>query len=298
VGPLLDIVYVVALATTLWATALGSGLSHRMGEVAAAAANHRRFARIVVLDTVAIPLVVYALTRVLAVPEGYAAGLVLVGAASGGAIGLAVVRMAHADVPLAIGLIVVLEIGNLLTIPFWSSILASGSVRPPLGDVVATLVLGVLVPLILGMTLRARRPNRAKVWAGTLGRVSAAGFVTVVAIAVGRDIGDVITAAVSVSLVALITVGVALLSGWSVGYPGSASRSTAALVTSVRANTPALAVASATYGASSYASSAIVVFALVSLLVSGLMAVPLSRVQSPGWVREGSEGSTAPSVLD
>jgi len=266
------------------------GDCHRQRTLASAWRGHRghgdrrRFVRIVVLDAVVIPLLVYALVRVLAVPEGYAAGLILVGAASAGAIGLAVVRIAHGDVPLAIGLIVVLELGNLVSIPFWSAILLSGQVRPPLGDVVATLVLGVLLPLIVGTGLRHVRPGRAAGWARAMRRASTVSLVILIAIAVGRDIGDVVGAAAAVSLVALVTVTAALLAGWAVGSPGRASASTAALVTATRAGTPALAVASGTYGLSSDAVSAIVVFALVSLLVSGLVAVSLVRAharQSP-----------------
>lgn len=67
--------YVLALAATLWATAVGSGLSHRLGEVVSAAADRRRFLRVVALDAIVVPLIVFALTRVLDVPEGYAAGL-------------------------------------------------------------------------------------------------------------------------------------------------------------------------------------------------------------------------------
>ena len=275
-----DLAYVLALVVTLWAAAIGSGLSHRPGEVTAAMADRRRFVRIVVLDAVGVPLLVYLLVRVLAVPEGYAAGLILVGAASAGAIGLAVVRFADGDVPLAIGLIVVLELGNLVTIPLWSTIMLSGPVRPPLGDVVATLVLGVVLPLIVGTGLRHVRPQRAQAWARAMRRVSTVSLVLLVAIAVGRDVGDVIGAAAAVSLVAIVTVTAALLAGWAVGTPGEASRSTAALVTSSRASTPALAVASGTYGLSSDAASAIVVFALVSLLMSGLVAVALARVRS------------------
>ena len=120
----------------------------------------------------------------------------------------------------------------------------------------------------------------ARGWARALRRVSTVSLVTLIAIAVGRDISDVVGAAAAVTLVALVTVTAALLAGWAVGSPGRASRSTAALVTATRASTPALAVASGTYGLSSDAASAIVVFALVSLLVSGLVAVSLARAQA------------------
>ena len=238
------------------------------------------------LDAILVPLFVWGLVRILGVPEGYASGLILVGAASAGAIGLAKVRLASGDVPLAIGLIVVLELGNLVTIPVWSAILLTGPVRPPLGDVVVTLALAVLLPLLVGTGLRHLWPRRARGWARTLGRISAVSLVILVAIAVGRDVGAVIDAASAVSLVAVITVITALLTGWAVGSPGRASRSTAALVTSSRASTPALAVAGGTYGLSSDAALAIVAFAVISLVISGLAAVVLSRAHSreSAWV--------------
>jgi bile acid:Na+ symporter, BASS family len=275
----LNLAFSVALIVTLWATAVGSGLSHLPAEVIAATGNRRRFTRLIVLDAVAMPLVIYALARALAVPEGYTAGLVLVGAASAGAIGLAIVRLAAGDMPLAIGLVVVLEAGNLITIPLWSTILLPDGVRPPLGDVAGTLVLGVLVPLLAGNALRALRPERAKTWAAMLATVSRWGLAITVAIIVALDVSVLVDAWTAlVPIVALIAALCALAVGWVAGGPLQRSRATGALVMAVRANTPALAVASATYGATSQTSAAIVVFALVALVVAPVFAVWLRRI--------------------
>lgn len=273
----LDLAFGLALGITLLATSVASGLSHRPVSVLAAARDRGRFARILVLDAIVVPLVVFAFVKAFGVPEDYAAGLILVGSASAGAIGLAAVRIARGDVPLAIGLIVVLEAANVVTIPIWSSLLLDGPLAPPIRDVLVTLVIGVLVPLGVGMLLRGRQPERATGWARSLTRLSAVTFAVVVAIAVGRDLDTVLGAARSVTAVALATVAATLACGWGLGYPGRASRTTASLVTSVRANTPALAVASASYGATSAAAAAIVVFALVSLLVAGVAAAVLAR---------------------
>jgi predicted Na+-dependent transporter len=143
-------------------------------------------------------------------------------------------------------------------------------------------VLGVLLPLLVGMAIRMRYPDRARPWASALGRVSALGFVAVVAVAVARDIGELAEAASEVWIVAAVTASAALLLGWSVGYPGRDARATAALVTSVRANAPAPAVASGAYGLTSEAASAIVAFAIASLLIAGVVAVPLARARPRG----------------
>lgn len=277
----LDLAYLVAVWVTLWATAVGSGLSHRPSEVVRAASNSRRFASIVVLNAVAIPLVVAALTRALAVPDGYAAGLIIVGAASAGSLGLTSVRIARADLPLAIGLIVVLEVGNILAIPVWSTILLSGVAQPRPSEILTTLVLGVLLPLGVGQGIRVLLPARAQGWAHVLALVSIVGFIGVIGLILVRDMKEVIEAWKDlVPVVAAATVAVALFAGWAVGGPTRESRLSASLVTSVRSNTPALAVASATYGATSDAASAIVVFALTSLTISGFLAIWLSRPTS------------------
>ena len=55
----LNLAFSVALIVTSWATAVGSGLTHRPGEVITAAADGSRFGRLIALDVIAIPLVVY-----------------------------------------------------------------------------------------------------------------------------------------------------------------------------------------------------------------------------------------------
>jgi BASS family bile acid:Na+ symporter len=277
----LDVAFSLALIVTLWATAAGSGLSHPPGAVVAAAANRGRFVRLIALDAIAIPLVVYVLARLLAVPEGYTAGLVLVGAASAGAIGLAVVRLADGDVPLAIGLVVVLEAANLITIPVWSTILLPEQVRPPVADVIGTLVVGILVPFLVGSGLRALRPERAQGWAGALAVASTVGFAVAVGIVVWLDFGKLIDAwAALVPIVALVTALVALGGGWVASGPLRQSRATGAVILAVRANAPALAVTSATYGATSDAAAAIVIFGLVSYVVAPIFAIWARRISA------------------
>jgi BASS family bile acid:Na+ symporter len=269
----------VALVATLWATAVGTGLSLRPGELAAASADRNRFLRVMAISAVAVPLFVGVLTSVMSVPPGYRTGLVLVGAASAGPISLAVVRIVRADLALAVALVVVLESANLVTIPVWSSILLADTVRPPVGDIVGTIVLGVIVPLIFGLALRRRRPSSAAGWAHALDRVSALGFAVVVGLTLSRDIGAVVESwAALVPIIALATVVAAFCGGWVVGGPRRDARITAGLVSSVRANAPALAVASGTFGSTSDAAVAIVVFAIVSITLAPLVTVSLMAV--------------------
>jgi predicted Na+-dependent transporter len=63
------------------------------------------------------PLFVWALVRALSVPTDLAVGLLLVGFASAGPLGIKAAALAGADVAYAITLVVVLEAANALVIP-------------------------------------------------------------------------------------------------------------------------------------------------------------------------------------
>lgn len=274
----LDLAYTVALAVTLWATSIGLAAGHDPRDVGAAMRRRAMFARLVVLDVVGVPLVVAALVRLVSVPPDDAVGLLIVGAAAAGPLGLKTVQLARADVPLAIGLVIVLELLNLVAMPIWAAILVPGVSALPIVDIARTLLLGVLLPLILGFVIHRRAPGRSALVARQATTISSIGLAVVIATVVLRD-GSAVMAAFGsgVPAVAVGTTLIAMALGWWLGGPDPASRRSGACVSSVRANLPALAVATTAFGAASPAVSAIVVFGLCALVIVPAAAVVLGR---------------------
>jgi len=73
----------------------------------------------------------------------------------------------------------------------------------------------------------------------------------------------------------------ALLLGWLLGGPARPTRAATSLVTGVRANGPALAVAQASFASLAAVTVAIVTFGMFSILLPVLFAIVAGRTAQP-----------------
>jgi BASS family bile acid:Na+ symporter len=273
----LDQFYQVALALTLWITGLGLGMSFGPRQILGTLRRGGLFARATVLDVVIVPLLVWGLVQAFSIPDRYATGLLLVGVASAGPLGIKAAQLARADLPYAIALVVVLEAANAVAIPVWVALLMPPGVQVPMWPVVRTLLLLVLAPLAVGMAVRARRPATAALLAQLAAPLSTIGLLVVIAIVLARYASIVLDAFGAVGPAALTAVLLALLLGWLLGGPARPTRAATSLVTGVRANGPALAIAQASFAALPAVSVAIVVFGTFSILLPVSFAIVAGR---------------------
>lgn len=187
----------------------------------------------------------------------------------------------HADLPYAIALVVVLEAANVVAIPVWVALLLPPGVQVPMWPVVRTLLLLVLAPLAVGMAVRARRPPTAARLAPLAARLSTVGLLVVIAIVLARYARIVLDVFVAVGPAALTAVLLALLLGWLLGGPARPTRAATSLVTGVRANGPALAIAQASFPSLAAVSVAIVAFGMFSVLLPVSFAIVAGRTAEP-----------------
>lgn len=268
----------VLILITLWSSGFALGLGLERGALAWPRTRTVQFARVLVLDLVVIPLAVWLLTLALNLEPGYATGLLIVGAASAGPLGIKVAQLANGDQRLAISLVIVLELANILVVPFWAALLLPVGVSLPLDGIIRTLVVGVLLPVVVGALVRRRWPVVAGRLITPASTLSSVGLVAVIGLIVARDgraVLDVI--GTGVTIVTALTLVVTLVGGWLAGAPDRPSRATAAMVTSVRANAPALAVAVQAFGATADPPIAITVFGVLSAIVTTLVAFALGQ---------------------
>jgi BASS family bile acid:Na+ symporter len=282
----LDDGYLVALVVALWGTGVALGAEHAASELLAPVRRAGLLGRVGLVDVLLLPLLVWALVRLLEVPEDYAVGLLLVGMASAGPLGIKAAQLAGADVPAAVSLVLVLELANLVAIPFWAAVLLpDGTDVSPL-DVLATLLVMVAAPFACGIACRRIAPGLAARLPGPLTLASNAGFVAVVAIVLARDADAVVESADErVPLVAAVAVAASLTLGWLAGGSPRPTRASASLVTGIRANGPALAIAAASFPDQENVRVAVVVFALFSIVV------PLAAALAIRW--RGAEEFTS-----
>jgi bile acid:Na+ symporter, BASS family len=275
---LLDGVYQVALIATLWSTGLALGASITMRDIGSALRRTSLLARISVLDVVLIPALAWLVLRVVDLNDDLAVGVLLVAIASAGPVGMKFSQMARGDLSLAIALVVLLEAANAFAIPIWVALVMPAGAKVPLGPVVTILVTLVLLPLSIGGVAKTTAPRIVSRWVPPLTRFSTVGIVLVVAILLARNLERLLEAFGSgVALVALALAVASAALGWALGGTGHASRRTAALVTTVRAGGPALAIASEAFAGRPGVAVAIVVYGVIALVVALTLAVLWGR---------------------
>lgn len=271
--PASDILLSVALVVTLWATGIGLGMSVRPAQVVDSLRRRGLVTRMVLLDLLLVPVAMWVCVRWLALDDGLATGLLLVAFAAAGPLAIKLAHLAGGDVAFAVGIVIVLEVANVLVVPLWASQLGLVSTAAVAIEIVRTLLLLVLLPLTLGLFVGRRWPARAPGWAPVAARVSSVGLVVVVCVIVGRDIDVVISAIeTGAALASVVVVALALLGGWLFGGPLRATRVTASMASGVRANGVALAIATTAFADRPEVAVGVVTAGLVSIVVPTLVA--------------------------
>ncbi len=270
--------YAIGAVIALWAAGIGIGMDHSIREVLAPLRRGGLFGRVALVDVLVLPPLVWALVKVFQVPSGYATGLLLVGIASAGPLGLKAAQIAGADAVTALSLVVVLELANLAAIPLWSAILLPSDASIDVANIVLTLAAVVLLPLVVGLACRRLIPAFSARLSPILPKVANVALVVAVGAVLLRD-GDAVVRAVGerVPFVAALAVLAALALGWLAGGPDRETRGAAALVTGIRANALALTVAASSFPDRPDVRAGVVVFALFSIIVPLVAALLLGR---------------------
>ena len=283
-GQLLQGVFMIIF---LWSMNAGVGMSYTVKEVLAPFERWKTITAAVVLNCLVVPLMYFGLTKVLPMSSDYAIGFLLVGFASAAPATLKYVGFAKGDVPLSVGLVVLLGALNVVVIPLWSALLMPAGTTINGVQVALTLGVLVLVPLLAGLFIRARWSDRAHEWAPGAAKVSNLALVLLIVVTLftsWESVASVFGAWVIVG--ALAAMLVQMIAGYLIGTD-KPSRRALSLVTGVRATGPALAIATAAFGTNEKVMATVVVIAVVSF-------IPV--IVSLEWGREAKGAASAPSA--
>jgi bile acid:Na+ symporter, BASS family len=162
------------------------------------------------------PLLAFAVAEAYSLEPELAVGLVLLGASPGGILANLLTHLARGDTALSITMTATSSVAAVVTIPLFLKLAVSHFGASGLDTQVSTLgvvirvLLITVIPLSLGMWLRARRPQRVAELSGTVRKAAIAIFVAVVAgvIVAERDrvldnLGDVVAATITLNVAAM-----------------------------------------------------------------------------------------------
>jgi BASS family bile acid:Na+ symporter len=275
---LLTALFNAGVVVSVGATVLSLGMTFTVGQLLAPLRRVGLVVAMVVLNVVVIPAIAWGVAKGLPIKEAYVDGLVLATLGAGSAAGIKAAQLAkNADLPLAVSIVVVLQLVNIVSVPLWAGQVVSGASLSA-WDILRSLLLLVLIPLIVGLIVKARYPDHAAEWTGGLVRI--ANLALVVAVAAGisvnwQTIVDLFGSWVLVASVLIIVIALAL--GLLVGGRNAQTRTSTGLVSGLRFGSLGLIIIGTQLGGNPDYLGPALVFALLDLLLPMVLAIEIGR---------------------
>jgi bile acid:Na+ symporter, BASS family len=262
----------VAMLSFVVSSMLAVGLSLTVGQILAPLRNGRLVAASLLANFVLMPLAAMGLTRLLRLDQPLGVALILLGAAAGAPFLPKLAGVARGNLAFAVGLMVLLMVLTVGYLPLVLPLLLEGvSVDPT--KIARSLVLLMLLPLAVGLVVRARYAIAAARGAALLNRVSTLSLIAVIVLLSVTNVRNILnlfgTRGVVASVLFLI-VGFGL--GWLLGGRAVETKGVLALGTAQRNIAAALVVAG-----QNFTDPRVVVMVVVVAVVGLLVLMPLAR---------------------
>jgi BASS family bile acid:Na+ symporter len=289
---LLAALFNAGIAISVGATVLSLGMTFTVGQLVAPLHRVALVIAMVVLNAVVIPASAWGIAEIMPMGSKYVPGLVLATLGAGSAASLKAVQLAkRADLPLAVSVVVVLQLVNIVAVPVWAGQVITGA-SISAWDIVKSLLLLVLLPLVAGLLIRARYADHAKAWQPELVKVANLALVVALATGISANWSTIVSmfgSWVIVTAIAIVIVAGALglLLGLLLGGKSAEIRTTTGLVSVFRfASLGLIIIGAQLHGNPVYLGPAIT-FALVDFILPLALAVEIGhraggRNQRPG----------------
>src|SRR3954468_7885309 len=267
----------VALLVFVVSSMLAVGLSLTVGQILVPLRNARLVILALVANFALMPLAALLIARVFRLDQPLGVALLLLGGAAGAPFLPKLAGVAKGNLAFAVGLMVLLMVLTVGYMPFVMPLLLHGVSIDPM-EIARSLVLLMLLPLAIGLAVRARYAAAAERAAPVLNRVSTLSLALMIVLMLVTNIRNIIdlfgTRGVLASIVFLL-VGFGL--GWLLGGPARDTRSVLAMGTAQRNIAAALVVAGQNFD-----EPRVLVMVVVVAIVGMLLLMPLGgRVAVP-----------------
>jgi BASS family bile acid:Na+ symporter len=255
------------------------GLALTVSQIAAPLRDARLVVLLLLANFAVVPAVAVLAARLLPMDQDSATAVVLVGCVAGAPFLPKLAQLAKADVALAVGSMVLLMVVTVGYAPIVVPLVVPGVTVDPLA-VAQSLVLFMLIPLGIGLLVRATLPELADSWVGPVGQASSMGLllgITSALLVSWQDVVGAIGTWIFVGIAIVLVAGLA--GGWLAGVGRPGDRALLGLATAQR-NIAAALVVAGTIGGD------VVVLTLVGALVIPIVLIVLAgaigtRVAAP-----------------
>ena len=270
------------IAISVGATVLSLGMTFTVGQLLAPLHRVWLVIVMVIVNAVVIPGAAWGIAAVSPMDDKYVPGLVLATLGAGSAASLKAAQIAgRADLPLAVSVVVVLQLVNIVAVPLWAGQVITGA-SISAWDIVKSLLALVIVPLAVGLFIRTRYTEHADDWQGRLVKIANLALVIALATGIAGNWGTIKTMFGSwVIVVALVIVGAAGALGALCGLLGGKRDTdvimTTGLVSIFRFGSLGLIIIGSQLGGAAVYIGPAITFALVDFILPFALAVEIGR---------------------
>lgn len=284
--PLATLSVLVFVVTSM----LAMGLTLTVGQILDPLRDLALVGKALLANFVIVPLLAYVILLVIPLTDAQSIGLLLLATAAGAPFLPKLVELAKADVAFGVGLMVLLMVVTVVYVPIVLPVLLPGVQVDP-REIASSLVVLMLLPLAVGLFVRARYEALAETLQPTVNQISSTALVFLLVLMLilnFRTLISVIGTGVLLAFAILIVGSLGV--GWLLGGPSTETRPVVGLGTAQRNVSAALVV-----GAANFDDPNVVVTLVVGATLMGLLIVLAGelgkRTQQPDPTRVSEEAA-------
>lgn len=233
-------------------------------------------ARLVVLallgNFVLVPLLAYAIIKLIPLEQSLQVGVILLGTAAGAPFIPKLVQGAKGNVAYAVGLMFLIMVVTIFYLPVVLPLLLPGVEINP-WEVAQSLIVTMLIPLVIGMLIKSHSPEVADHWAPAMQKLSSLSILVLLVVGLGLNISNILSfiGTLGIGAIVLLIVG-ALLIGMLLGGRDPGVRTAMGLSTANRNGAAALLVAT-----QNFSGTDTLPFVLVGVVLMLLVLLPVAK---------------------
>lgn len=262
---------------------VGMGLGLTVAQIIQPLKSVRLVILALLANFVLVPLLAYGLTLIIPLEQSLKIGLIIISTCAGAPFLVMEARSAKANLPFAVGLMILLMVVTIFYAPVVLPLMLTG-VEVDARAIAQSLIVLMLIPLILGLLVRSQAPDTAKEWAPTMNKVGTLGVMTLLVVGLGLNVANVINLIGTLGFLALLLfIFVSLAIGFVLGGRNPGVRNVMGLGTAQRNISAPLIIALA-----NFAGTMTVPYVLVAAIL-----MPLILISLAGWLGKRSEPAAA-----
>jgi bile acid:Na+ symporter, BASS family len=262
----------IAMLTFVLSSMLSIGLSLTVAQILAPLRNYRLIAFALVANFALMPFAAFGTAKMLRLDEPLSIALLLLGTASGAPFLPLLARISKGNLAFSVGLMVLLMVVTVAYMPLVLPLFLEGVAVDPM-KIGRSLVFLMMLPLAIGLLVKARLSGLAAKVQPSLGRISILSLALLIVLLVITNMRNVLNLYGTLGVLASIMfVAAGSGVGWVLGGPQSDTRGVMGLGTAQRNIAAALVV-----GGQNFSDPKVVVMVVVVAIVGLLILMPLAK---------------------